>query len=938
MITMLFTGGIMIACSNEEIIEDGSIVEGGNQPVTLALSVQDITPSIVESRATDEEEKYLNNLQVFIFNSGGNLKGYTRIDNSSELAQNGAVGSVKVQTRTGSSYIYAIANYNSSIYKVNLPSGLNAEDALAGNIDFTLDDFKALAFNRTHGEITIADVGFLMSGSANNGGLCNIESNNEGNAYISNLQGEDKIIKLKRVVSKVTFNISVAEGKTFTPTRYDIMNIPLNGNLISGGTVENVTFDDKKDLIFSPNSPNSFEVYLPENLQLAKNEVTNWDDRETNSYSNEIKSFTNAPDNGTYVVIYGDYHDETNKMIGDINYTIHLGNFTTDINNYNNERNYRYTYNIKIEGVDKIKAEAEQNGSQPWQPGAEGFVLNYNSGMAYIMDSHYESCVMRFTLDEIKSLKDQGQGYIYQVKTHQGETDVVMVTNNEISEDKLNGVDISWIEFYEGVANGNQPLTYTAAKGLTSYDIHSLLGYLYSIADNENEWTDGEYLDFTCFISENYYDDLSWAEYVNVDPRSFSIANNVYVSDDKMSVYADVKYNISQYAIQTFYNRDLAGSIVAYGCETINDEEEMILHDGNMVERGTTMTVSNVGNSSESGENGYRWDGKTLTKRDLGWVSDNRHSWPYDESLELFHKACMARNRDLDQDGFLDEDEIRWYTPSLPQLTGLWIGEEAIATNARLYNKDMTDVEFRTINIVANSNGRVTERPTNGALKNHMHYYTSTNPQRVFWAEEGMAYGEAKNGYVSYIRCVRTLKSNDEGYSAEPDQYYSVNGSQYDLSNVDLSALRTSTVDTELNMHNEREPLNRPRVSFSLAKDGVKKNGNYSIFNLETVQTSFGASSPCGQYSEDGKSWRIPNQREFALIILSGELDDATPNYSCRTGYSGNHRFGYRYSSNVLSMIEVYRFSFPNHMPQFEGLWGWDSGEDQYRIRCVSDE
>lgn len=963
--TILFAGAIMFACSEEEVlIEDGTGTVEKDRPVALTLSVQDITPTIVETRATEAEEKLLNDLQVFVFDANGNLKGYTMVSGSNKLAQDGKVGTVSVNTRTGQSYIYAVANHSTNIYKadLDLPQNLNADNAQNGEVEYTLADFKKKVFNREAGEITIAEAGFLMSGAANNGNLCTIARNTDGTAYISDPTTDDnKIIKLKRVVSKVTFNISAAGGKRFTPTKYDIMNIPLKGSLIAGGTFQGVTYENEKGIIFNPNTPNSFEIYLPENLQMAENNIEKWDDREANTYANGTKVFTNAPADATYVVVYGVYEDESNKITGDVNYTVHLGDFTSDYDNFKNERNYRYTYNLEIQGVDKIKAEAELNTQEEWQPGAEGFVLNYNSGQAFTLDSHYESRVMRFTYEEIYNLKhnetSESKGYVYQVRTHQGETDVEMITNQtEFDDSKLNGVDISWIEFYQG-ADGDRPLTYTATKDRTKYGIRELLVYLYSIADEDKKslWTNGEYLDFTCFVSENYYEDLSWGTYVNVEPRSFSIANNVYVSTDRMSVYADVKYNVSQYAIQTFYNRDKDGSIVAFGCETINDEEEIV----NGVQRGTTMKAeNNVGNhtSTDKATNGiYTWHGRDLTKKDMAWSKNS--SWPYQKSLEEFHMACMARNRDLNKNGKVDDDEIRWYTPSLPQATGLWIGEEAIATNARLYNKSMEGVEFRTVTITANSNGKVRSIST-GDLKNHMHYYTSTNPQRVFWAEEGMAFGSGVSS-INYIRCVRTLKSNDVGYSAEPDKYYSYSNYEFKLENVDASALRTSTTDKELIQHNEREELNRARIEFKLSKDGVTQvsptanvdNKQYSYFNLQTIQTASGNASPCSQYKEEGGNWRIPNQREFALMILEGTLSsDSAPYYACRTGYSGNHRYGYRFASSNLAMIEPDKLSYPNHISQFEDYWGWNQyntgtasddntngTQDRYRVRCVTD-
>lgn len=51
------------------------------------------------------------------------------------------------------------------------------------------------------------------------------------------------------------------------------------------------------------------------------------------------------------------------------------------------------------------------------------------------------------------------------------------------------------------------------------------------------------------------------------------MANNVWVSEDTRSVYAKAQYGLTQHNIQTFYDVKQARNVIAYGCETINDEE-----------------------------------------------------------------------------------------------------------------------------------------------------------------------------------------------------------------------------------------------------------------------------------------------------------------------------------------------------------------------------
>ena len=965
----------------------------------------------MESRNSDLETN-LNDIEVFIFDEKGLLKGYKKVVGE-DAAWDKTAQTIKVKTRTGLSYIYAVVNNGGDRYSMEEINDngnkieFTEERAQNKEINFTLDQFKQLSFNREERHIDVASR-LAMSGAVNNGNPCSISLNSEGNAYISDITDANlKKIALRRIVSKVTFNFTAAEGVSFIPTKYDIRNIPIKVSVVQGETLSQNTYEEINGQTFGSQTPNSFEAYLPENLQTAKSkDINDWHKRETNTYSeNGIKTFNNAPTDGTYIVVYGKFQDKNSKIEGEVNYTIHLGDFTNDLTNFNNKRNYKYTYHIKVLSVNKIIAEAKVESNE--EPGAEGFVVNYSPGKAFTLDSHYESCVMRFSFEEIYAMKHNEteagtKGYIYQVKTHQGQTEHQMITKEEdITNAQLNGVDIDWIEFYQrgeydaDKVKGGTPLSYIQTKEMDMYTIQTLLLHLYDIADEDDAelWTkviDGKrYLDFTCFIKENYYEDLTWDKYVNVEPRSFYIANNVNVSNDKKSVYADVKYNVSQYSIQTFYNPINSTSLIAYGCETINDEEEIITVNGKEVERGTTMlegeistneegeiTVSNsIGNHTDSDlqDGTYIWDGRYLTKLDMAWT--DQKMWNEIKPLENLYHACMARNRDLDRNGKIDDNEIRWYTPSLPQCTGLWIGEEALATNARMYNKVLGDVRTNTFTI---ENNKITTSQSGLIPGDYMHYYTSTNPRRNFWTEEGMAYGNAVKS-IDYVRCVRNLQSVDSSGPKNgvdndviADEYYTYKDNTFNLERIAPEALRTGNAGTgELTFHHERSDLNKARIKFEVAETSVlpghAPNGTktidieedniekttYPYFSLQTVQTSSGIDSPCYKYNNNGENnpngtWRIPNQREFALMTLQQLFGSGSqkPYYAARTAYSGQHRFGYRFNGGNMQMIELDKVSLPSHIAKILGIektlgnatLDRTNGNDRYRIRCIREK
>lgn len=90
---------------------------------------------------------------------------------------------------------------------------------------------------------------------------------------------------------------------------------------------------------------------------------------------------------------------------------------------------------------------------------------------------------------------------------------------------------------------------------------------------------------------------------------------------------------------------------------------------------------------------------------------------------------CLSRNRDLNGDGKIDEDEVRWYLPSVRQCIFAWCGKKSLPT----------EISFETTN-----------------------YATSTNLGfRIWWALEGTAISSWANMETNpMIRCVRNLGTN----------------------------------------------------------------------------------------------------------------------------------------------------------------------------------
>ena len=909
----LLMGVTLLLCScSEDLFTGGS---ESNEDVTISLAYSDVSPRdiVVNSRSKTQEERHLDNLYIYIFDGNGNLKGYKGIEGEDSLNQNTSSSEIQeitgIKTRSGDSYIYAVANISTGLYPVEtsngivepnkLPINLDEDKARAGEYEFTLDQLKALTFNRNNRNTIQISSAFLMSGAVQQGKLVNITP-------AGTIENGGNDIRLSRIVSKVKFTIKEYTGdgvtRSFKLDNYSIMNIAMKGTLIG-----NIDGNDKKyinndtdvsNIVGQTLSVNDvdetgaeyFKAYLPENLQEAQHDVTEQAMREDDSQSNP-KVFTNAPDYGTYVVLKGKYEEtkEGSTKTANVTYYVHLGDCSANYNDYNVERNCKYTFNITVAGVNKIIVEAKKEGNE--QPGAEGVVMEYGKmGKNLTLDSHYEYMVMRFYKNDIQNLKKYNIGYYYQVYALGKKTKPINVKDEanpatQYHQQELNGVDTRWIEFAITGRNGSKSIYGVANNGRgipcdypgigKTMDIETFLKKLYDNAGNDSFWTNGEYIDATCFVSENYYKDLSWDKYVNsVDKRAFYVASKIWVSHDKRSVYAEAQYGLTQHNIQTFYDRSQAGSVTAYGCETINDEEKP---DG-------SDTGFDINDQIEGSNGNDLWDGRDNMKKDI-FDKYGKPVKTWDElkrniSLRI---ACMSRNRDLNGDGIISDDEIRWYAPATQQYAGLWIGEEIMSTESKLFKKSTKTLKSNDDRMV---------------------YYSSTRDAESFLSEEGMStgnYNDRNSPYrPKYVRCVRNLKSGEIGYAQKPDRYYSyARGTRtVTLDKVDHDALNITGEQGELFNHTERDEGNKPAKKFTIAKNRWTGYYNYKGTLMKpTAENVYTGKYWCyGRYSDENngeKNWRVPNQREFCIMTMVA-TDDPSCDVkwsACRTQFSNPNFF-----------------------------------------------
>ena len=941
-ISMFFVGmAVFSSCADESEIVVVEKQESERAIVRLKVQ-QQADREVINSRATDDENK-LYDLHFYVFNENGKLTGYEQLGGNIESP---GPENVSIRTKTGKSYIYAVANINSgSTYSLsqgnkellNVTSGAtttmdNADlEAIVEDATLTHQQFLSVQFNRTYSagdhqnfSPTPTDNKFMMSGYLNDGASVTIVENRIQ-------ENTDGIIKLYRILAKNTLTINTSGNGEFTPKSYRLCNVPIGGvlvpsegismaNGVNADYTETKTGAEVESSYQSTSTSKSFTFYYPENLQGNVNGIDNWKERETNSYSSGNKLFTNAPDKAAYVEIIGDYVDENNKVTANVSYTIHLGNFSDEdrLGDFNVIRNNHYYYDVTVNGVNDIIAEAKIEADNPY---AEGLVIKVGDNGEHLdVDAHYESRVMTFKKESLQALIAEGTGYILNISTPFGSTKETVTVQYDENEDvgkvysmtgeeicninELNKLfegeaDYRWMKFVknttsnkmDGVSDADISKYPCKYPGDTEdgrwLNVFQLLTELYKDAIDENNTEDEVY--YTCFIDENYYANKSWSAYVNQEPRTMQIANNLSVSLDKKSVYAEVAYSISQRSIATFYTNT---NRIAYGTEIIDEEDKynVRLGDDN---RNKYTYYNNMEVKSQHDWEG--WTSASVTNNGQGWYKGSQDNiTTYTENIQPLYKAaakaCMSRNRDSNGNGEVDEGEVKWYLASVGQYRGLYFAQDVLPADARLISED----ELEEINTRYENGGWGSD--TNGHnFRGKYHYYTSSDKGSAgtFWPEEGLTNNPVQASWgdsrAELVRCVRTLESNGEG-KKDPELYYTYDSSTRTF-NLDGIKVNRGPIDETFGVHNEIEESNEFYTSFEVA------SSDYNNGRTVSMSTITGGSDPCASYG-DG-TWRTPNQKELALMLFEiSTLGTNNQNYGARTKFSGNDEGYYRWHNS----------------------------------------
>ena len=824
----LMVSAVLAGCQRE--VELTKVEKG--LPVSISFNVEvPKMDEVVNTRTTDEQETKIEKMAILFYDAD-------RANSKPVVVKVNDLGAPTLENTTtnwlykinldeeqldgvysGTWYMYPIANYDK--YTV-----VDLND-LAGK---TLKEFKEYTITASGRDITSTAV--MMSG----------RYGTDDNTTITLKPGEntfDNVFHLKRIVSKSTFTFKNGTGVTFTPQKYSIYNYSTSSTLLERNALDEYfgagSFMEFKDLPINEKDAENlptFFFYMPENVQKAAKEGSwAYTDREKR-VADDYNTFAYAPANATYVVVEGTYSGpgktgDEGTVTGTVKYTIHLGNFDTredkggSFGNFSVKRNTKYTYTVTVNGVNSIIVEATTNVEG--QPGAEGYIIKPSPHVVVNLDSHYENVLLSFSKTNIEKCIVSGT-------VPAGEGKMTSFTVKEGSTDS-HLKDIAWVKFGRP-ASQTTFANYPGDDGLVN--IYKLIDEIK--VDNDTHCIiSGDNVYTQAYVDEYFYNDKPYKDFVNTEDRilSFTIGN-ANISQDGQSTYVEGNgFTLKQKSIKTFYN-DNAGN--PFGLETVEETPDNTFSEstdyqdlGTNAQNGLTNTRAIVQNASSQ-----NWtDFVNITNNGFtGSTAPTASEIMTAKGANPLYQ-CLSRNRDLNGNGTIDQDEIKWYVPTYRQYIYLWCGMKSIPP----------DITFEHENYVTSMKGGY----------------------RIWWAYEGTAVGSAEGG-AAKVRCVRNLTDRTDDVSAisSTNDNYTVT-----ITGIKDEALRTNTQEGEYPEHMHSDPSSTLPRAFTIAKNDLTADVDVTIAASTNYTTNAGQISNLVDGNEDTYWQSNDYQRRGRFVLLT---------------------------------------------------------------------
>lgn len=842
-----------------------------------------------------------------------------------------------------------------------------------------------LTFRRTPGSVDILDGRMMFSGYLNGGHTVQIRRvAGQGNtAEVVNedgteLTGENAEIRLTSIVSK---NIITIMGDDFTPQYFELKGIPLTGALMpqatrhfsreaDGGGYEyirtQVLSSEKKPLyrkdglyttdptgaqalylengVVSTTGTNplmglQFTIYLPQNLAgpLTQDDIDaipqasrlkKWSDREKNHYEADgTKVYENAPEDCSFMGIYGVYSGAHGGDYGNVKYTVHLGDFDPthggNLQNFAVRREDCYHYNITVKSVDDIAVEAMRKDSQYFNHGTEGVIISPHAVNPIQLDCHYEARALSFDLGEVYQQITEEGGYILKINTYFDESKALLVRDE-------NGV----CNVYDAAAWKQENMNNQSHTPLTTIGADGTPANLSAIISGKNGTAPiGDY-DWVHIIENSSSVATSATSKATTDGKGYRIDSSHAIADvckypgDGHSALKNIFQFLRQLYIDAMDNGQTSTTKYYTFFFDENYYPEMTWDKyTNKMDKRYLFLANHYDEST---------DLRSVYARAL-YVFEQDCIWtfydPNETSLKAYGKEVY--NEDKNQNngqGFLTADyditttrenwngytaATRYYqnktftTGNLSGNTTKGSGSQQYTIHSQdIYNKVSTACMSR--NRDANGNGTLDaaeirwyvptieqmegffigddlyvgeaksfdvanlKNMTSGGAAQAPYHYFAASDKDIFWAEEGCSTGKRGNDWqqARKVRCTRTLESGTPNGpkvgTSDPDKYFTTETSTAnektftDITvHVDPRALRAYQ-RSSMSPSFEREVPNRAYSKFRVDSENLKDaDGN----TIDKVRSDYAELNKC-----------TADQDLCHTNYASGAPDGASPN------------------------------------------------------------
>lgn len=551
-----------------------------------------------------------------------------------------------------------------------------------------------------------------------------------------------------------------------------------------------------------------------------------------------------------------------------------------------------------------------------------------------------------------------GEGYHYSGSTAIYSQNVVLYDVNQLLNHLFIEANKSDSQLFLD-ADGNVSQAEDATVTITAY----IDEYVYKYNPND------VYYEIPTALDDEDPDLTLWKKFVNAENRMLHICvKGAQYSPDGNTSWAESVITFSQRPIYTFYDPDSDVS-TAWGTEFKNESEDA----KDDTDKNLPATSSALNDINWIKDNNTFDDGRKNTLEVLGQLTDLKwtdvlylNDGDYGRLKDKYKSvwfACLGRNRDLDGDNIVDQDEIRWYLASVDQLTDIFIAEAAVP-NAKLYSQNATSASVPLEHVISSTYHTIT---TTGNWGNR----STTMKPWIIWAEEGASRGVYDDSGddaddLHTYRCLRNLGLSLNDKDSDLDDYViskdengdiitkdrEVNvGSEtvtyterfIDLSRLEPNTLRAALTGGILPQNNERDDNDRPYRKFAVLVS-AKCETNSSYANESGLYPN-GGTTPWTSVWNDEKNgnpcpegYRAPNLRELMLMyttypdLFENAFGGQYSFYLCKTGFSFDGWPGYTDDRPGFVYIYESNADYGN----LKLLQGWESGNGG-KVRCVRD-